>query len=105
MQCISKSESTILSVKWQEELIFVKAKRYEHIYTVFIENSYGKTLTQRSACFTGNCLPQSDVEIQTTLFIIPAGFKKTRTSSKFFQKHNLSNNRPPETTEPVLLYL
>lgn len=46
-----------------------------------------------------------DVEIQTNLFMIPAGFKKQKTSSKFFQKNNLSNNRPPEATEPVLLIL
>lgn len=105
MQSISKSESTILSLKWQEELIFVKAKRYEYIYTVFIENSYGKTPTQRPACFTENCLPLSGWRNSNQSIHHTSWVQKTRTSSTFFQKNNLSNNRPPETTEPVLLYL
>lgn len=46
-----------------------------------------------------------DGEIQTNLFIIPAGFKKQELVPNFSKKNNLSNNRPPETTEPVLLYL
>lgn len=105
MQCISKSESTILSLKWQEKLIFVKAKRYEYIYTVFIENSYGKTPTQRPACFTENCLPLSGWRNSNQSIHHTSWVQKTRTSSTFFQKNNLSNNRPPEATEPVLLIL
>lgn len=100
MQCISKSESTILSLKWQEKLIFVKAKRYEYTYTVMV-----KLLHRDLRALLGIVYLSLDGEIQTNLFITPAGFKKTRTSSTFFQKNNLSNNRPPEATEPVLLIL
>ena len=82
----SKSQFTILSLKWQEELIFVKAKRYEYIYTVFIENSYGKTPTQRPACFTENCLPLSGWRNSNQSIHHTSWVQKTRTSSKFFQK-------------------
>jgi len=84
MQCISKSESTILSLKWQEKLIFVKAKRYEYIY--LLRTVMVKLLRRALRALLGIVYLSLDVEIQTTLFIIPAGFKKQELVPNFSKK-------------------
>lgn len=81
MQCISKSESTILSLKWQEKLIFVKTKRYEYTYTVMV-----KLLHRDLRALLGIVYLSLDGEIQTNLFIIPAGFKKQELVPNFSKK-------------------
>lgn len=81
MQCISKSESTILSLKWQEKLIFVKAKKYEYTYTVMV-----KLLHRDLRALLGIVYLCLDGEIQTNLFITPAGFKKQELVPHFWKK-------------------
>lgn len=86
MQCISKSESTILSLKWQEKLIFVKAKDM-NIYILYLLRTLILRLLRRDLHallrIVYLCL---DGEIQTNLFITPAGFKKQELVPHFWKK-------------------